>query len=248
MELKEYKTMYNIEDGYWWYLGMRELVFSQIERMESERKSPSILDTGCGTGKVLEACKDFRAYGIDISEEALRFCNLRKLNNILQASICDIPFKNGSFDMVISLDVIVCMDIEHDMKIFNELYRALRRNGVLVLNLPAYNFLKSSHDRAVHCKHRYTANEVKRKLERAGFMIETLTYRNTFLFPVAFVKRSINKVIKANTGKAESDLKPLPHVINKMFTYLLHIENKLIASGFRFPFGLSVYCVARKLK
>ncbi len=246
MELKVYKVIFEIEDSYWWYIGLRELIYSFVNSINTKKERLKILDAGCGTGKILENFNAFRAYGLDFAEEALRFCNLRRLNNLMRASICDLPLKTNSFDIVTSLDVMCCIDAEHDKKILDELYRVINNNGVLLLNLPAYNFLQSSHDKAVHIKHRYVMNELKKKVEKAGFAVEMITYRNTFLFPIAAIKRIIDKIYPINTEKIESDLKPLPYMANKIFTGLLLIENKLIRSGVSFPFGLSIYCVARK--
>lgn len=248
MELKEYKVMYDIEENYWWYVGLRNLVFSFINKINSKNEKLNILDAGCGTGKILENFNAYKAYGIDFSEEALRFCNFRNLNNTLRASICDLPFKNNSFDIVTSFDVLCCIDVDYDMKILEELYRIMNKNGVLFLNLPAYNFLQSTHDKAVHIKHRYLLNEVKRKIERAGFIVEKITYRNCFLFPLAFIVRIFKKIFMLKKLGVKSDLISLPGPLNKLLASILFFENKLIISGVNFPFGLSLYCVVRKTK
>jgi len=246
MEIKEYEVMYDIEEDYWWYIGLRKLVLSYLNGTKSDDRKLKILDAGCGTGKLLEDCNSYGAYGLDFSEEALRFCKLRNLKNMLRASISHIPFKDDSFDLVTSFDVICCLDVHYDMVILKELYRITNKNGILLLNLPAYNFLQSTHDRAVHIKHRYFMSEVKRKVEKAGFVIERITYRNTFLFPIAFTVRVLKKMLTTDMDKSKSDLQPLPRFLNKILTYTLLLENKLIVSGVSFPFGLSIFCVARK--
>lgn len=247
MEKEEYKTMYNMEDDYWWYVGLRELVISSINRINKRGEKLKILDAGCGTGKMLESCEHHEAYGVDFSKEALKYCKLRNLNNLLRGLINELPFKNNNFNIIISLDVIGQGNkFEDDVKTLKELYRVTKKNGVLLLNLPAYKFIRSKHDAAVGINRRYTIKELKEKVKKAGFEIEKITYRNTILFPIAATKRIIEKIITSNTDKIESDLKPLPWLFNKLFTYLLFFENKLITMGICFPFGLSIYCVARK--
>lgn len=246
MELNEYNTMYEIENNYWWYVGLRKLIFSYVDNATKQNKEIKILDAGCGTGKILENFNAYNAYGFDFVEEALKFCNLRKLNNLMRASICDLPFHDDSFDIAISLDVLCHIDGDQDMKILSELYRVLNKNGLFLLHLPAYNFLQSTHDKAVKMKHRYTKNEVKKKLEQAGFIIERITYRNFFLFPLAFIVRILKKIFMHTQKNIKSDLTPLPALLNKMLTVILLFENRLIHFGISFPFGLSIYCVARK--
>ncbi|MBI4707208.1 MAG: class I SAM-dependent methyltransferase [Candidatus Omnitrophica bacterium] len=245
MEKEEYKVMYQIEDSYWWYVGLRKLVFSSIDKFASKERNLKILDAGCGTGKTLESCKAYDASGLDFSEEAIQFCQKRGLNNIVQGSICNIPFSDNSFDVVISLDVLYHANVYSDLKALQEFYRVVNKNGIVVLNVPAYNFLRGRHDIAVHTRRRYTCKELLVKIEKAGFSIEKLTYRNTVLFPAAFIKR-ILEMFFMSAEHIESDLKPLPGVFNKILTGVLSIENFLIMSGIRFPFGLSVFCIARK--
>jgi SAM-dependent methyltransferase len=249
MEKEEYEIMFNVEDDHWWYIGLRDIVFSSIDEFSHKKDNLRILDAGCGTGKNLEMCKDYNVYGIDFSEEAIKFCKLRKINNLVIGSICDVPFKKHLFDIVISLDVICNVETKDDLKALRELYRIMNNNGILVLNLGAYNFLRSKHDQAVHIKHRYTFKELKNKIEKAGCKIEIISYRNIFLFPVAILKRIVDKlilVVSLNKRNVRSDLKPVPSWLNKLFLGILSFENKIILSRLKFPFGLSIYCVARK--
>jgi len=53
MKRHEYERMFQFEDWYWWYRGLHELVGSAVKRFTPDR-SPSILDAGCGTGRMME--------------------------------------------------------------------------------------------------------------------------------------------------------------------------------------------------
>jgi SAM-dependent methyltransferase len=246
MKKEEYEVLFNIEENYWWYVGLRQLVLSFIDGIKEKRDNLIILDAGCGTGKTLDDCRAYKSYGMDFSEEAITYCKLRGLDKLVRGTICQVPVKKGSFDVVISLDVLYHKNIEDDVKALKELSRVTNKDGILVLNLPAYNFLRGRHDEAVHTKRRYTIKDLKIKLEESGFEIERITYRNTILFPIAVTKRIMEKFSPIDSENARSDLKPLPYWLNKIFTLLLLLENKLITSGINFPFGLSVFCVARK--
>jgi len=246
MKKEEYNILFNVEDNYWWYVGLRGLIISFIDGINKKGNNLKILDAGCGTGKTLDECRAYNIYGIDFSGEAIKYCELRGLNKLVRGSICKLPFKKDSFDVVISLDVLYHKNVADDLETLKELCRVMHKGGRLLLNLPAYDFLRSRHDEAVHTKRRYNVKGLKWKLEEAGFEIEKITYRNTILFPIAVTKRIIEKIIPVNTDSVESDLKPLPCLINKLFTNLLFLENKLIVLGMNLPFGLSVFCLARK--
>jgi len=245
MKKEEYKIMFDIEDDYWWYVGLRQLVFSYTAG-KGDRADLKILDAGCGTGGMSAKLKAYKPYAIDYSEEAISFTRSREIVNIARASVCCIPFKKSAFDIVISLDVLYHINISDDVETLKEINRVLNKEGVLLLHLPAYNFLYSKHDEAVHTRHRYTAKEVKQKVEAAGFEIEKITYRNIFLFPIAVIRRILEKFFSGSEEHTESELKSMSFFTNYIFTRILLFENKLIRSGIYFPFGLSIFCVARK--
>jgi SAM-dependent methyltransferase len=236
--------MFRVEDDHWWYVGLRELVFSYVNKYANEIENLRLLDAGCGTGAFLARCEGFRTSGFDFSEEALNYCRARGLQDVVKGSITDIPFEDGTFDIAVSFDVLCHESIKDDMDALRELRRVLVQGGTLMLNLPAYNFLMSTHDKAVHTKRRYTLRGLKKKISTAGFEVKKITYRNTFLFPLALLQRVFKK---SRLGKSEvqSDLSPPSYLINKLLIRVLSFENGLIPH-MDLPFGLSVFCVARK--
>jgi SAM-dependent methyltransferase len=248
MELAEYEVMYQREENYWWYVGLRALILAQIGQFARERKTLTLLDAGCGTGKLLQSCQEWRAYGLEYSAEAFRFLRRRGLDDVVQASVCQMPFADACFDVVASLDVLYHVAAPGDLKGLQEMSRVLKPGGLLLLNLPAYEFLRSHHDVAIHTQQRYTCSRVRAMLGQVGMRVKTLTYRNTLLFPVAALVRLAQKLIRPRPAQAQSDLRPLPHFLNRALMVPLLIENQLIRVGLRMPFGLSVYCVAMKPK
>lgn len=246
MEKKEYEILFEMEDDYWWYKELRRLVFSVIDKAFQDENGLRLLDAGCGTGGLLAHINIHNVYGFDISEESIKFCKIKKLRNILRASVSNIPFSSNSFDMVISLDVLYHLGVKNDSMVLREFYRVLAKGGVLLINLPAYNFLKSTHDKAIHTRQRYIRKDLKKKIENAGFKIVKITYRNTILFPFISTIRLFERLSPKSKKRARSDLKKMPDHLNKLLTCFLSIENRLILSGLNFPFGLSLFCVAAK--
>lgn len=246
MYIKEYEKMYRVEDDNWWYVGLRELTHAFINKFSGRKNDGMFLDVGCGTGGMLAEFSGYHAAGLDISEESMKFCKLRHLHNLVRGSISDIPFKKDIFHIIISLDVIYHLGVPDDMHALQEIHRVMAQDAVLLINLHAYNFLRSSHDIAFHTRQRYTLRDLKAKVEKSGFVIERITYRNTILFPLIAVIRIIKKYYSSTCETIESDMRALPFLLNKFLSGILRFENRLIMLGINFPFGSSIFCVSRK--
>lgn len=241
---REYRVMFEIEQEYWWYRGLRVLINQLLARYAAPDGSTRILDAGCGTGKNLEmflARGDAR--GVDIAEEAIHFCRMRGIpaERALVASLLELPFPDQHFDLAFSFDVIC--NIQDDVGSMREIRRTLKPGGRMIAQLPAYQWLWSAHDVAVGHKYRYTAKDLHEKITRAGFHAETITYLNTTLFPFITLLRFARRP-HAN-GKAHSDLTPLPHTLNDLLTRIFSAEMSG-ALDRRAPFGISLLAIARR--
>ncbi len=237
--------MYELEDTYWWYRGLRAIIFEFLGKYLPQDKEIRILDAGCGTGGVLQYLKNYgEAFGIDISGTALGFCKRRKLLNLLRASASDIPFKSEAFDVVVSTDVICHFQVKNDIEALKEIHRVLKKNGIAIVNVPACEFLKTEHDQAVYTKHRYTGRELSFKLKKTGFTVEKLTYWDTILFPFMGAIRLFKK-LKLKKVQPRSDLKALPVAFNHLLASIILREARLLKKS-NLPFGLSVFGVGKK--
>ena len=192
MEFSEYEKMRSLEENNWWYVGRRDLVLSFIAQIRNGffRGPLRILDAGCGTGINLKHLQGYGyAEGLDISKEALRISSERGLSSLTCGSIDRLPYKGSVFDIILALDVLEHM--EDDLSAIKELFRVLRPDGFLIITVPAFQFLWTNHDLAVHHKRRYVLSELLSALQLGGFKIEKATYWNFFLFPPVAMMRLI---------------------------------------------------------
>jgi SAM-dependent methyltransferase len=241
----EYEIMYGVEDRHWWYQGMETITRATIERWVHPTSDFKILDAGCGTGAAMTTyLADYgMVTGCDIHPLALDFCRKRNAHSLACASVSDLPFASAIFDLITSFDVLYERAVPSDLSALREFYRVLVPGGRLLLRLPAYDWLRGQHDRLVHTSRRYTINRVSRLLAESGFMIEHLSYANTFLFPMAVLKRLSEKIVPARGG--HSDLALETGRFNKILRAILSAEAPL-AAGMGLPFGLSVIAVGVK--
>lgn len=254
----EYRVMYEVEDNFWWYIGMRRNLYVLLEKYWDWKSQPSphVLDCGCGTGANLEQLvggfsgkiNTRQAWGFDVSADALHFSQKRGLSGrIAQGSITEIPYASNSFDVALSFDVL--NNLPDDRLGFAEVGRVLRPGGIFILNLPANQFLYGKHDRAIGGRRRYSRKQVAQRLAEAGMKVERSTYLNTLLFPPAALVRLLNrKGGQDQPEEAHSDLTPPPTTLNRLLAQTMSLEAEILRrTNWNLPFGLSVMTVARKL-
>ena len=203
MEREAYDSMYQLEDSFWWYAGMRTFTCTFLSGIELPHGRPRVLDAGCGTGANLKHSASIGTLtGIDIDAEALSYCRQRGITALVQASVTDLPFSTESFELVFSFEVLYHAQVGDDVAALRESWRLLTPGRYCVVRSPAYQWLMGAHDAAVHTRHRYAAAKVRRMAEAAGFEVESLTYLNAILLPLATVRR----LLARQGDKAGSDV------------------------------------------
>ena len=243
MDPKEYEIMYRAEQSHWWYQGMAAITRSILEIFYAPGSGLAILDAGCGTGAGLLFLSQYGSVtGLDISAHALRFCADRGCTEIGRASVMALPFREETFDLVTSFDILYFEGI-HDEMALQETARVLRPGGRLLIRVPAFDWLRGTHDARVSTAHRYTAKELAQKLLKSGFAIEFMSYANMILFPLALLKRFSERWRLA--PQQDSDLAVNVGAFSGLLRSCLVLESHLIRHR-RFPFGLSVIAVGKK--
>ncbi|MGQ9613020.1 MAG: class I SAM-dependent methyltransferase [Chloroflexus sp.] len=236
-----------VELQHWWYGGMRTINAALLERVLAPRRDLQILDAGCGTGgDALFLRRYGRVVGLDLAAEALALARQRLPGCLVRGSVVQLPFADQSFDLVTSFDVLYHRAVIDEQHALREMWRVLRPNGRILIRLPAYEWLRSSHDQQVHTRHRYTAGEVQRLLETNGFVIEHLTYALTILFPLSAAVRLLERVLPAQQQHTDSAMVMPSKPLNTLLRLPMMVEAAYLARGGRFPFGLSIVSLARK--
>ena len=245
MEQREYHQMYEFENNYWWYKTLHNLVEKLVVNHNTTNKGARIFDAGCGTGRMLELLNKFGDIeGIDCSEEAIYHAKKRGLLNVSIGDLNDWSFAEETIDILICLDVIYHTKIINDIGLLKSFHKALKKDGILILNVPAFDVLMRQHDKVVSTKRRYNRKVLVNELRVLGFNIELSTYRCPHLFLIILIKKAITKLLPFR--RPSSDLKSIPSWINNLFIKLGTQENKFIMSNYRIPFGSSVFIVAKK--
>ena len=243
MDPREFQTSYEVEGAHWWYRGQRYLMARFFRQHFIEDSELRILDVGCGTGINLSSLEQFGlVYGMDISKEATSYCRKRG-HKIIQGSVVRMPFADNSFDVVTSLGVFYHRHVDNDLRGMSEIFRVLKPNGRLFFFDSAMNCLSGNHDIVFHGIRRYMKSELMSKLNKAGFLVDWLSYANASFFPIVYVKRRIERMFHL---EQQSEV----IMVNRLSNFLLFsvcIVDAICASIMKYPVGLNIVAHARKI-
>ena len=243
MQSHHYPILFQVEESHWWYVGRRRIIQSLVERICKTFKDPRILDVGCGTGANLKMLADYgKAEGVDISPQAVDYCRERGLDSVKLGAVENLPYENGSFELVTALDVIEHLD--DDVSGLREMRRVLRPDGRILLFVPAFMFLWGVQDDVSNHRRRYTLPSLLKAVDEAGFSVEWGSYANiSFFLPVLLVRSVMRWLgLRADTEYG-INISPMNGPFSRLFA-----AERFIFKGGRLPFGVSAVCIARRLE
>ncbi len=216
----------------------------RFNRWIFERVSPylgdRVLEIGSGVGnltrsllaKELVVASDVDPSHVDRLRQ--RFIEGERLRILsLDASDIDVEsMRHYEFDTVLGLNVLE--HVLEDEGCLSHLHDLLRADGRAVLLVPAMPRLYSNLDRALEHHRRYGREELRAKMEKAGFRVEDLRYFNA----PGIVGWWLNGVVLRRRMLPGNQLKIFDALVP-----LFRLEEKL-----RLPFGLSLIVVGRKVR
>jgi SAM-dependent methyltransferase len=249
MNPAEFANIAQSERDFWWYRGMRSILFRLLGPLLAGRKPSRVLEAGCGTGylsALLQNERNWPMVPIDLSSEGLRYTRSMGLRSPVQADICHLPFADESFDLALSMDVYVHLERGGELTATRELARVLRPGGLAVVRAAAFHFLRSRHSEFVFERQRFTRAGLRRAFAASGLRVVRETYANTLLSPIAAAKFRIWEPL--TTQSASSGVEPVAPWLDRLLGAPLAIEAACLGAGLNFPFGQSVFIVGEKRK
>jgi SAM-dependent methyltransferase len=175
--------------------------------------------------------------GIDRSPLAVGLARERVARaTIAEGDVHALPYDDGRFDAIVLADVLYHREVD-PARALRECRRCLRPGGVVVVNVPAYEWLRGAHDVPTHAARRYTRRELVAETEGAGLATVQATYWNTLLFPLMVLRRKL--------FRGGSDVHAYPALVEWLFGAAIAAERALLAWGSA-PFGGSVFVVGQR--
>lgn len=243
MSGKDMAQMYANESHHWWFVA-KAAFMKQILQKWVRLENGLVLDAGCGTGHNMRFLAEGGDYiGVDVSEQALNFCQHNGHKTLVRANLDCLPFKDDSFDLVFALDVIE--HTQNPWSVIRQLRRVLKKDGRIIITVPACRFLFSPHDEALSHLRRYDPKDIRALLKEADFDVLHVNYLYFLsFFPVAVIR--IFRKLFVRDPDPITDMYYLPaQWVNPLLQRLLAIEVFFLCK-IPFPIGTTVVAVARK--
>ncbi len=184
---------------------------------------------------------DARIVGTEIYTAGLAFAS-RRLPSValLQMDARKLPYVD-EFDVLGVFDVIE--HILEDELVLQNFYRAIKPGGGCLITVPQHQWLWSPLDDAACHQRRYSAMELRNKVEAADFCILRSASFVTLLLPLMLASR---RAARRKDRVGDSEELVLNHVLDRVFAFIMQIEYALIQVSISLSIGGSRLLFATK--
>jgi len=231
-----------LEDHHWWFAARREIMHDLLRRYVPPGAGQLVVEVGCGTGGNLKYfSRDYRVMGVDLSADAVAYARQRVDCPVLQGDFAEqlAPYWSDIAAILLP-DVLEHVDADADF--LQRMIDSLRPGGILLVTVPAYQFLWSSHDEVLGHVRRYNPGRLKRLWHGQPVTQLFFSHFNSFLFPLIAGYRLLG------FGKDEEDkshLQETPVVMNRLLHAVFRSE-KFWLRWLPLPWGNSLCAVLKK--
>jgi SAM-dependent methyltransferase len=186
-----YTLLAKVEPKHFWFAERNRLILSTMREVLQTLRHRTALDIGCGTGFVTAALEHagMQVCGLEAHIGGLRIARTRIQGPLLCETAMRIPFAS-QFDAAMLCDVI-----EHtpdDVAVLRAASAAVRPGGIVVVTVPAHQWLWSPLDDVSGHKRRYSRQSLVRAMNDAGLRVRVARYFNTLLLPAQIAQRLIS--------------------------------------------------------
>jgi SAM-dependent methyltransferase len=239
---KNYTLLYTQhEKAHWWFTARKEILETVITKIIKKKKYSlplNILNVGPAGGTTSIMLENFgKVKSLEFDEDLFDYCKNEQKLDVDKGSIIVLPYHDESFDMACAFDVIE--HVEDDKKAMDELKRVVKKNGLILVTVPAFQFLWSYHDEVNNHFRRYSKPGINQLAKSSGLSVFYSTYFNFFLFFPILAVRAVGRLKSINNYKSDFDEFQINKISNKILHSIFKTEKKIIFP-LKFPFGVSV--------
>ncbi|RYE57424.1 MAG: class I SAM-dependent methyltransferase [Sphingobacteriales bacterium] len=193
------------------------------------RSTKNLIDFGAGIGTFAKVVEE-RGFQVHCIEPDSKQAERIKLAGF-QVDLDITDLETESCDFMYSFNVFE--HIENDQYVMRECFRVLKPGGKILIYVPAFSILYSSMDKKVGHIRRYRRDELKSKIEQAGFIVETSEYVDSLGFVASLLFKWIgNDSGTLNRGSLifyDRVVFPISRALDYIFKYTLGKNTFVVA-------------------
>lgn len=220
----------------------RNYTLSELKKNLAPLTMPIILEIGCSSGYMLQKIKQLlpqaMLIGADVVYKPLLELSKQLTIPLLRFDILQCPLPDNCIDAIVLLNVLE--HIEDDLSTLKQIYRILKPNGVLILEVPAGPHLYDTHD--IICMHfrRYKLSMLCELITKQGFKVSNRSHLGTFIYPAFFLakfwnKRFLSRSVAEQRQLVEKEIRQTSK--NKLLSTLMDLE-LILGKWISYPFGI----------
>jgi len=230
------------ETSSWWSITRRKVLRDAVVQAVRGRREARVLDLGCTAQLEFADSPYLRVLNAHSSLPVLAFQQMEGCQNLICSGLEELALVSNSFDAIVAGDILQA--VPDDNALLRELRRVLKDGGSLCLTVPAYPSLWGEDDEARGNQRRYTASELRRKLNNSGFELSRVSYLVAVGFLPSIFARVGKNIFKKSIAMRQ-DSSEIPAWANSSMILLLDCERQVIRY-INLPFGTRLVCWARK--
>lgn len=241
----EVYAQYSEERDNWLKRGRLRLIEVLMRSLPRPEGEAAILEIGAGVGQNVPTLQRFGV--VDVAESApMGLAALAAVPGIRRIYDDPVPFAcEARYDVVGAFDVIE--HLEDDHAAVRWVAELLVPGGHFIGLVPAGPRLFSDHDLALAHFRRYSARTLRAALG-PPLEVVRMGHFNTTLFPAVALPRMLRRAtpgeVRASPPRKESAT--VPAWLDRIFGGILAAEAALIERAPLFPYGVSLYWIARR--
>jgi 2-polyprenyl-3-methyl-5-hydroxy-6-metoxy-1,4-benzoquinol methylase len=221
---------------HWWWRVREEILLRRITALfPHDTRSSRILDVGCGAGLFFDALEQF-GHVEGIESDATAVARAGRWRERIFHGRLDSFKPPAPYDVILMLDVLE--HLEQPEQLLHDAQALLTPEGVIVITVPAFNWLWTRHDDLNHHVWRYTASQMRRTVTAAGLRVTDSTY----LFQSLVIAKALVR-LKETLLQTPPDVPNIPgEPLNSAIQAFLRTE---YAVARWLPFGTSLMMIAK---
>lgn len=239
MDLKEEDILGPGIHNHWYYVAKGRAVRDFL----GDIRVPEVLDVGAGSGvfsrQLLDNgfCESAVCVDPNYPEEKDELHNGKSIRFV--KSCASMPH-----ELMLFMDVLE--HVEDDVSLLREYTDNMKPGGLVLITVPAFQFMWSGHDVFLEHYRRYTLGAIEAVALNAELTPVRSRYFFGSLFPgLAAVRLAKRILFQRGALEAKSELKVYPNWLNTALVGIHDLERRTLFP-FNKLFGLSAFCLCRK--